>query len=417
MSFTSVLPNRCTVADERGKAQYQFTPTARRMSGFISPQLKQMHPNDREDLLNHGDYVVILPIEPPCPLCTTLWMRSKPGGRIAVFLMRTMSNFGRRGFKEYFSPLLVLAICRSDHPVPPKTGWSWDSLSFSPVAPSPVEWNAPRSPWDREDEAVLVYVDKTYQAKGNFLVRGRPFSGYIPLLTDPQENDRRLALLKGLVYYGHIAEEITTFSSMRIWNGIPVPNGKIRKINGKPLTNGSSLRQRSWSQCSISLSPPSQGGLSLQGGYWSSLWAQSAFPSWIFLDTYREDARAKFSYIADEYREIRQFDRVKPVNVYFVNTAITSGSTLIRARNLVTMLMAESEMPYDRESIFKGCFVFINRSAYDTLNSYVKTQNKLLLGLSSSGSSFFQQQARSLSNMRELTEQYRILRIVRQWTS
>lgn len=125
-------------------------------------------------------------------------------------------------------------------------------------------------------------------------------------------------------------------------------------------------------------------------------------------DTYREDARAKFSYIADEYREIRQFDRVKPVNVYFVNTAITSGSTLIRARNLVTMLMAESEMPYDRESIFKGCFVFINRSAYDTLNSYVKDPEQhfwayLHLAVPSFNS------RRDRCPTCELTEQYRIL--------
>lgn len=87
---------------------------------------------------------------------------------------------------------------------------------------------------------------------------------------------------------------------------------------------------------------------------------------------FREDVRAKFSYIADEYRKIRQFDRNKPVNVYFVNTAITSGNTLARARNLVTMLMEESGVEYDRGSIFKGCFVLVNRSAFDTLNAYVK---------------------------------------------
>lgn len=93
-------------------------------------------------------------------------------------------------------------------------------------------------------------------------------------------------------------------------------------------------------------------------------------------DTYREDARAKFSYIADEYRRIKQFDRNKPVNIYFVNTAITSGSTLVRARNLAIMLMEESGVSYDRESVFKGCFVLINRSAYDTLNSYVRFPEK-----------------------------------------
>lgn len=58
-----------------------------------------------------------------------------------------------------------------------------------------------------EDEAVLVYVDKTStRPKEIFLLEDAHFQGTSHFLTDPQENDRRLALLKGLVYYGHIAE-------------------------------------------------------------------------------------------------------------------------------------------------------------------------------------------------------------------
>ena len=48
-----------------------------------------------------------------------------------------------------------------------------------------------------EDEAVLVYVDKTStRPKEIFLLEDAHFQGTSHFLTDPQENDRRLALLE-----------------------------------------------------------------------------------------------------------------------------------------------------------------------------------------------------------------------------
>lgn len=228
------------------------------------------------------------------------------------------------------------------------------------------------------DEKVLVYVDQTStRPKDIFVVEGSHFKGISHFLNTPAaraENDRRLELFKGLTHYGHIVEGNNHFQFYldmdRYFSraqtkepGRMTVDEWLQSLRGKIDPNA----------YNIIVSP-----LHTEDSPFAKAVIDQVFEHslrFIHMDlttAFREDVRAKFSYIADEYREIRGFDRGKPVNVYFVNTAITSGGSLARARNLVTMLMEEAGVEYDRESIFKGCFVLVNRSAFDTLNSYVK---------------------------------------------
>lgn len=230
------------------------------------------------------------------------------------------------------------------------------------------------------EEDVLVYVDETStRPKDIFVLDRSRFKGISYFLKNTaaeRENDRRLELFKGLTHYGHIVEGNNHFQfyldmDRYFYRAQQKRDDESRKTVDEWLQ---SLRRKiDPNAYNIIVSP-----LHTEDSPFAKAVIDQVFEHslrFIHMDlttAFREDVRAKFSYIADEYREIRSFDRGKPVNVYFVNTAITSGSSLARARNLVIMLMEEAGVEYDRESIFKGCFVLVNRSAFDTLNSYVK---------------------------------------------
>lgn len=415
--YSSVLTEQIAqlLTKEGEKAQYLIYANSQEDERIhLSPQLKQMHPNDREDLLNHGDYVVILPI-----------------GTTMSTLYHIMDEIQARWADSRFpyENYVLILVGEDSKNISPRYWYLTDThqITLCPQKQGDPETRcrfllSPQAQWSEmrhdplgtgEDEAVLVYVDKTStRPKEIFLLEDAHFQGTSHFLTDPQENDRRLALLKGLVYYGHIAEgnnHFQFYADMERYFSRAQrkdPENKRKTVDQWLQSLRSAVDPNAYN---IIVSPLHKEDSPFAKAVIDQVFEHSLrFLHMNLSDTYREDARAKFSYIADEYREIRQFDRVKPVNVYFVNTAITSGSTLIRARNLVTMLMAESGMPYDRESIFKGCFVFINRSAYDTLNSYVKDPEQhfwayLHLAVPSFNS------RRDRCPTCELTEQYRIL--------
>lgn len=415
--YSSVLTEQIAqlLTQEGEKTQYLIYANSQEDERIhLSPQLKQMPPNEREDLLNHGDYVVILPI-----------------GTTMSTLYHIMDEIQARwtGSRFPYENYVLILVGEDSKRISPRY-WhltNTNQITLCPQKQGDPETRcrfllSPQARWSEmrqdpqgtgEDEAVLVYVDKTStRPKEIFLLEDAHFQGTSHFLTDPQENDRRLALLKGLVYYGHIAEGNNHFQFYvdmeRYFSRAQQkdPENKRKTVDQWLQSLRSEVDPNAYN---IIVSPLHKEDSPFAKAVIDQVFEHSLrFLHMNLSDTYREDARAKFSYIADEYREIRQFDRVKPVNVYFVNTAITSGSALIRARNLVTMLMAESGMPYDRESIFKGCFVLINRSAYDTLNSYVKDPEQHFWAyLHMAVPSFNSRRDRCPTC--ELTEQYRIL--------
>ena len=380
----------------------------------LSPKLKHMQQKERENILNQGDYVVILPIGTTMSTLYYImeeiraqWANSRfPYENYVLILVGENSEIMSPRYWHLTSPNQI-TLCPQNHGDPatrcrfflsPKTQWS--EMRHDPKGSG-------------EDESVLVYVDKTStRPKEIFLLENAHFQGTSHFLADSRENDRRLALLKGLIHYGHIAEGNNHFQFY-----VDMEQYFSRAQQADPKVKHKTVNQ--WLQSlrdkvdpnayNIIVSPLHKEDSPFAKAVIDQVFEHSLrFLHMNLSDTYREDVRAKFSYIADDYRAIRQFDRERPVNVYFVNTAITSGSTLIRAKSLVTMLMAESGIKYDRESIFKGCFVLINRSAYDTLNSYVKDPEQhfwayLHLAVPSFNS------RRDRCPTCELTEQYRIL--------
>lgn len=345
----------------------------------FSPQLKTMNENLRACLLKESDYVAVLPI-----------------GTTVATLYQIVQEIEAQlqGRFPYMNYVLILVGQEGEGTLCAKY-WVRDPEHPGHLRLQPQRKNTdgllcryylePRTKWSQDtsncgtDEEVLVYVDKTStRPKEIFVVEGSRFKGTSYFLHTPEdyrENDRRLELLKGLIHYGHIVEGNNHFQFYldmdRYFSQAQRENpGDKRKTVDQWLQG---LRAKiNPNAYNIIVSPLHPEDSPFAKAVIDQVFEHSLrFLHIDLADSFREDVRAKFSYISDEYRRIKQFDQSKPINIYFINTAITSGSTLARARSLMTMLMAESGMDYDRENIFKGCFVLVNRSAFDTVNSYI----------------------------------------------
>ena len=93
--------------------------------------------------------------------------------------------------------------------------------------------------------------------------------------------------------------------------------------------------------------------------------------------SFKENIRARFRYFAEEYKNVRKSNPQMPVNVYYVDYSVVSAQTLYRGRNLINMLMEESGMDVKKNvNVYKKVFVLLNRSSYDTVNSFVEDPHK-----------------------------------------
>ena len=268
--YSSVLTEQIAqlLTKEGEKAQYLIYANSQEDERIhLSPQLKQMHPNDREDLLNHGDYVVILPI-----------------GTTMSTLYHIMDEIQARWADSRFpyENYVLILVGEDSKNISPRYWYLTDThqITLCPQKQGDPETRcrfllSPQAQWSEmrhdphgtgENEAVLVYVDKTStRPKEIFLLEDAHFQGTSHFLTDPQENDRRLALLKGLVYYGHIAEGNNHFQFY-----VDMERYFSRAQRKDPENKRKTVDQ--WLQsCAAQLIPmlqyhclpPSQGGLSL----------------------------------------------------------------------------------------------------------------------------------------------------------
>ncbi len=350
----------------------------------LSPRLKTMDDAPREHILTNSKYAAVIPIGTTMSTLyhimyeiSAKWNGSFPYENYVLILV------GQKGEATISLKYWTKVQERPGYiRLQPQRSGDDERLCRYYLEPL-TDWFQESANWGT-NENVLVYVDKTStRPKEIFVVKDSHFKGSSYFLRtdwDRQENTRRLELLKGLIHYGHIVSgknhfqfylDLDRYLSRAQQDD---PNGKRKTVDQWLCGLRARIDPNAYN---IIVSPLHQEDSPFAKAVIDHVFEHSLR----FLhidpdDSFREDVRAKFSYISDEYRKIRQFDRNKPVNIYFVNTAITSGNTLARSRNLVTMLMEESGMEYDRENIFKGCFVLVNRSAFDTVNSYVHDPGK-----------------------------------------
>ncbi len=95
-------------------------------------------------------------------------------------------------------------------------------------------------------------------------------------------------------------------------------------------------------------------------------------------DAYKEEVRTKFNYIS-EYIQNLMADRMKTkLKIHFVDNSIISGNLINRAWQLIRMLLTQANMDIDMPNGFDKVILLINRSSYDTIQSYVPVQDSLI---------------------------------------
>ena len=362
-----------------------------------SPELQNMPLEEQGEFLRHAEYVAIIPIG---TTLSTLYHLQ----RTVAEQFPLMSGLAPLDTFVHYVLILVGSVPKSGSPRLSDQYWTKDLSGLVTLAPEkntlePLRCRVylePQATWhDRMalpshapcEEEVLVYVDKTSTLpKDIFVGRDTHFRGITPFLSEKNlktgneknlrpENDRRVSLLKGCIHYGHLTAGNNHFQFY-------LDMDRYFAQASQPVRSRSAQTISAWLETlrchvdanayNIIVSPLHQEDSPFAKAVLDHVFEHSfRFLHANFADAFREDIRAKFSYVAEEYRQIRRYDSSRQVHVYFVNTAITSGSTLLRARNLILMLLEESGIPYDRGNVFKGCFVMVNRSGFDTLNSYV----------------------------------------------
>jgi len=359
-----------------------------------SPLLQNMEPSHRKALLQKASYVSVVPIG------TTLSTMYRIHNEVEAYA-------GVRNFPlENYVLILV-----GEEPGGTKSAPYWETSERGGSRQRLVRLKPERSHAQQQTSArfflkpltvwtpsvgadvslqedVLAYVDQTSTIPRDiFIGENSRFRGILSFFRKDgrvsssliAENDRRIELLRSCVYYGHL---VSSNNHFQFYFDMDRYFGKIME----PIQTGSSNPRRknlsAWLQelrayidanaYNIIVSPLHQEDSPFAKAVVDQVFEHSLrFLHIDISDVFREDVRSRFSYVAEEYAKIKRFDEGKAVNVYFVNTAITSGITLQRARNLTMMLLEESGLHYDRGNVFKGCFVLINRSGFDTINAYL----------------------------------------------
>lgn len=353
-----------------------------------SPELQNMPIEDQSALMQHAEYIAVIPIG---TTLSTLYHLQR-----TVAEQLTASGAAPLDMFVHYVLILVGSIENSDGSRLSDQYWAKTPSGLVTLSPQkstlkPLHCQVylePQATWqdrknppsqDPRKEKVLVYVDKTSTLpKDIFVGRDTHFRGITSFLSEnklQRENERRVNLLKGCIHYGHLTAGNNHFQFY-------LDMDRYFSRCSPPACPENTQSIAAWLESlrpcvdanayNIIVSPLHQEDSPFAKAVLDHVFEHSfRFLHANFAAAFREDIRAKFSYVAEEYRQIRRYDSSRPVHVYFVNTAITSGYTLLRARNLILMLLEESGISYDRGNVFKGCFVMVNRSGFDTVNSYV----------------------------------------------
>ena len=214
----------------------------------------------------------------------------------------------------------------------------------------------------KNPEKILALVDNTSTLSDLIF----PLLGHKPQkLNIPRENDQRLENLNGYIHYSHIH----TGENHHLYH-IDFFNYFIRcqeDINRWLKNCWKDLPQDAYH---VIVSP-----LRYDNAPFLKAVIDNAFEHSIRLlhipihESYREDIRTKFSYISQEYKAIQETG--KKFCVYYVDNTISTGSTLQRGKLLINMLLEEVRMEQQRVNIYTGIFTLINRSSFDTINTFV----------------------------------------------
>lgn len=217
----------------------------------------------------------------------------------------------------------------------------------------------------------LIQTDKTSTLPNLIFPLYREGIRGISFLLDPQTsetNRQQLTNLKGHIQYGHIFEGSNHFQFYIDYIGF------YAKEQGKCQRWLADLRHRIDANAfNIIVSPRSRNDCLFLKDVVDIVFQHNLRLLFLPLETvFREDIRARFSYITTEYLAACESDRKPKINIYYVDYTLVSGAMLQRGKSLVNMLLSEVAAPnVSNISLFQKVILLINRSSYDTINSII----------------------------------------------
>lgn len=243
-------------------------------------------------------------------------------------------------------------------------------------------------PEDYIDAQILVDVDKTSTIPCSiFRLKKNNKSGYDAFLSDKttsmlmdKKNNARFEQMKDCIVYSHLYVNHNHFQyyfdTQKYYRKVKNHTDKdIDAINWLKNVE-KKLRSKTDNAFNIIVSPLKQTNSEFLNDVEKYVFNHNIrFLHFTLEDSYREEIRAKFSYIAEEYKQIKRINRNNKVNIFFVDDAITTGKTFQRARNYIRMLLNESEIFNNAEKLFEAVIILLNRNSYDSICNYVSNPN------------------------------------------
>lgn len=242
-------------------------------------------------------------------------------------------------------------------------------------------WHEPDQCIDNSlvEERVLTYVDPTSTVPNMiFPLTTRKNDGPESFLKAmgtgaETENIKRLEKLRGCVSYGHIHVGNNHFLYHL---DLPLYFEKVRKMDMQAELQkwAGSVDAEAFN---IIVAPLEQGNTAFVQTIADKVFAHSIRIIRIpFLDARKEDIRAKYSFISEEYQRIKNTNPDVKINLYYVTLSFVTGETFLRATKLVGMLLDDSNCYQKAGFLFSGIFTLINRSSRSTIQTMVENPDR-----------------------------------------
>lgn len=219
----------------------------------------------------------------------------------------------------------------------------------------------------RED--ALAYVDVTSTVPNMiFPLSGRRNDNAVSFADSDSVNDKRMLRLRGHISYGHIRSGNNHFLYDLDLAGYFYDVAE--DVTSWLQTQNACVNAQAFNMV---VSPLDRDNAGFLKAVIDHVFAHSIRVVRIpFLEARREDIRARFSFITEEYRRIKELNPKAEVNIYYVSNSIVTGEMVSRARKLVQMLLMDSGTDTSDTKLFKGIFLLVNRSSRSTIQSLVE---------------------------------------------
>lgn len=199
-----------------------------------------------------------------------------------------------------------------------------------------------------------------------FSLLGERKGSFEKMVKDPDKNMRHMRILRGHIRYAHIYNGYNHFQFIFDFRSLFAQNEEL-------ILNEIKTWKVDRAAFHVLVSP-----LQMTNSVFIKALIDYVFRGKVrflrleFKDTYREEVRAKFSYIIEDFKRLKMSDNRARFYVHYADTSIVMGNTINRARLLVKMLLNQSGIPHEDIELFSKIYLLVNRCSYDTIHYFVK---------------------------------------------